>query len=303
MVKKSASRANDLMFSYVATINRLVDKNGSHDGWGSEQLLKFANRTQKAYQYQTDGHNINEDLYKIYHQNKGKESVRIGEHDVPMSRIETLCPVLEKNIDLKRHTDLTSVTLDDIIAVYNSIDDSVSDIGYETEEISSGAVRTERKIKDHPEDLAWLGRYVDVDGMVTADDLDYSLVGTIVDVQGIHQDRRLGDSKLALAVETEGQTILVNVRGEMHRNYGYITDSRVKQLKESLPKKDIDVTSDWELKQWFDEAGVEKSAYMKAKERAMQKLKQAQQDADAIVDDKGLSQGSGKSNPEDNVEF
>ena len=274
MVKKSASRANDLMFSYVATINRLVDKNGSHDGWGSEQLLKFANRTQKAYQYQTDGHNINEDLYKIYHQNKGKESVRIGEHDVPMSRIETLCPVLEKNIDLKRHTDLTSVTLDDIIAVYNSIDD-----------------------------MAWLGRYVDVDGMVTADDLDYSLVGTIVDVQGIHQDRRLGDSKLALAVETEGQTILVNVRGAMHRNYGYITDSRVKQLKESLPKKDIDVTSDWELKQWFDEAGVEKSAYMKAKERAMQKLKQAQQDADAIVDDKGLSQGSGKSNPEDNVEF
>ena len=292
MGRKSASRANDLMFSYIDVISRLVDKNGSHDSWGSEQLLKFANRTQKAYEYQTAGHNINEDLYKLYHQNKGKESVKIGEYDVPMSRMEVLRPIFEKNIDLKRHTDLTSVTLEDIIAVYNNIDDSVSDVGYDAEEASGNTVRTERKIKDHPEDLEWLGRYVDADGMVTADDLDYSLVGTIVDVQGIHQDRRLGDSKLALAVETEGQTILVNVRGAMHRNYGYITDSRVERLKESLPKKDIDVTSDWELKQWFDEAGVEKSAYMKAKERAMQKLKQAQQNADAIVDDKGLSSGN-----------
>jgi hypothetical protein len=260
------------------------------DSYLTRQYLKFANTYQKSYTYYSNGRDIHADLHQLYEQNKGQETVKIGEHDVPMESLEDIKPIFEEKVAVKQYTGLTPVALRDIIDVYRNIKDSVIDDGFEHEPvgISSDEPRRERRVKDHSEDLEWLQQYTDVDGMVVADDLDYSLVGTVVDLQGIHANSRLGDSKLALVLETEGQTVLVNARGAMHRNYGYMTESRVKQLKESLPRKDIDVTSDWELKQWFDEAGIEKSAYMKAKERALQKLTEAKASFETAATDNGL---------------
>lgn len=287
--KKAKAHAGFLMGAYIDTVEQYLDYVSRGDEYLIKKRLGFANRLQKGYAYASNGRDINDDLRVLYEANKMKESIRINGRDFAIDRIELLRPVFEKDVDLKRHTTVTPVDLRSVIDVYRIISDSVADEGYEREEqFGDGESKTERKVKEHPEDLVWLEQYKDVDGMVVADDLDYSLAGTIVDVQGIHADRRLGDSKLALALETEGQTVLVNARGAMHRNYGYITDSRVRQLKESLPKKDIDVTSDWELKQWFDEAGIEKSRYMKAKERAAQKLKKAQDSVEAVVSEKGL---------------
>ena len=286
MTDRLLSFKNRMLYLYVFSWDKAVIREMVGDSLLADEHLKNADMARENYAVVTKGKDIDAELYELYAKSGGHNVVYIGGSYLPSACFKSLLPRFEEKFrgkslsEIRQSRDSKELTREDvqsILDVYDYIYDSVSDEGYKiwmpsettekgnSEESENGE---QHKRKGYVEDFQWLDQYRDADNMVTPEILDYSLVGTIRDVKNIHHDSSLGKSKLVLLLDVGGQNILVNARGAMHNSYGYITESRVAKLKASLPKENIDVSDEQALVEWFKEAGVEKSPYMKRREKA-----------------------------------
>jgi hypothetical protein len=144
-------------------------------------------------------------------------------------------------------------------AAFAKIADSVKDNVVLHDGIGDGENRSSRKFTDPrwSSIISWLAGY---NGEIIEATEVPGLTGLVTDVSsvtyGTPLNERVTTSKLVLAVQVGNQKVLVNVRGALHRNVGYIRDERVAALRANLPLRALDVSDEKALVQWFTAAGL-----------------------------------------------